>query len=71
MSEYGLLSILPPVLAIFLAIRTKQVFVSLLFGIWLGWMIISWQPLGNPLGIFQNLFEGTLATIQALSLIHI
>lgn len=66
MSEYGLLSILPPVLAIFLAIRTKQVFVSLLFGIWLGWMIISWQPLGNPLGIFQNLFEGTLATIQAL-----
>ena len=66
MSEYGLLSILPPVLAIFLAIRTKQVFVSLLFGIWLGWMIISWQPLGSPLGIFQNLFEGTLATIQAL-----
>ena len=66
MSDYGILSILPPILAIFLAIRTKQVFVSLLFGIWLGWMIISWQPLGNPLGIFQNLFEGTLATIQAL-----
>jgi len=67
MSEYGFLSLLPPVLAIFLAIRTKQVFVSLLFGIWLGWMIISWQPLeGNILGIFTNLFQGTLDTIQAL-----
>jgi len=66
MSEYGFLSILPPVLAIILAIRTKQVFVSLLFGIWLGWMIISWQTLDSGLGIFQNLFEGTLATIQAL-----
>ncbi len=67
MSEFGFLSILPPVLAIFLAIRTKQVFVSLLFGIWLGWMIIGWQPLdGNVLGIFSNLFQGTLDTIQAL-----
>lgn len=67
MSEYGWLSLLPPIIAIFLAIRTKQVFVSLLFGIWLGWMIIAWQPLeGNPLGIFSNLFQGSLDTIQAL-----
>lgn len=67
MSEFGFLSLLPPVLAIFLAIRTKQVFVSLLFGIWLGWMIVSWQPLdGNILGIFTNLFQGTLDTVQAL-----
>ena len=67
MSEYGWLSLLPPIIAIFLAIRTKQVFVSLLFGIWLGWMIIAWQPLeGNPLGIFSNLFQGSLDTVQAL-----
>ena len=67
MSAYGWLSLLPPIIAIFLAIRTKQVFVSLLFGIWLGWMIIAWQPLeGNPLGIFSNLFQGSLDTIQAL-----
>ncbi len=56
MQDYGFLSVLPPVLAIFLAIRTKQVFVSLLFGIWLGWLIVSNF---NPL-------TGTLNTIQAL-----
>ena len=67
MSEYGYLSLLPPIIAIFFAIRTKQVFVSLLFGIWLGWMIIAWQPLGgNPLAIFSNFFQGSLDTIQAL-----
>ena len=56
MTTYGFLSILPPVLAIILAIRTKQVFVSLLFGIWLGWLIIdAWNPL-----------TGTFDTIQAL-----
>ena len=56
MHEYGILSILPPVLAIILAIRTKQVFVSLMFGIWLGWLIIN----------DFNLLGGTLATVQAL-----
>ena len=56
MTEYGFLSVLPPVLAIILAIRTKQVFVSLLFGIWLGWVIIS----------DFNLLTGSLDTIQAL-----
>ena len=45
MDTYGWLSILPPVLAIVLAIRTKQVYVSLFFGIWLGWLILSsWNP---------------------------
>ncbi len=56
MHEYGFLSLLPPIIAIFLAIRTKQVFVSLILGIWLGWVIIS----GG------NLFTGSMATIQAL-----
>lgn len=56
MEHFGLWSVLPPVLAIILAIRTKQVFLSLLFGIWIGWVILShWNP-----------FSGTLATIQAL-----
>lgn len=56
MQDYGFLSVLPPVLAIVFAIRTKQVFVSLLFGIWLGWLIIS----------DFNIIQGSLATIQAL-----
>lgn len=38
---YGFLSLLPPVIAILLAIRTKQVHISLLFGVWLGWFIIE------------------------------
>jgi tetracycline resistance efflux pump len=56
MSDYSFWSLLPPVLAIILAIRTKQVYIALLFGIWLGWVIIE----GG------NIFTGTLATVQAL-----
>ena len=56
MSDYGLLSLLPPVVAIILALRTKQVYISLLFGIWFSWIIINdW-----------NFFTGTLAAIEAL-----
>lgn len=56
MEHYGFWSVLPPVIAIGFAIKTKQVFVSLLFGIWLGWLILVG---GNPI-------DGTVATIQAL-----
>ena len=56
MSEYGLLSLLPPVIAIVLAIWTRQVFVSLLLGIWLGWLIIN----------DFNVLEGSFATVEAL-----
>jgi tetracycline resistance efflux pump len=56
MHEYGFWSILPPVLAIVLAIATRQVFISLLLGVWLGWMIIhQW-----------SFTEGTIGTIEAL-----
>jgi len=55
-SEYGILSLVPPIIAIVLAILTKQVFISLLFGIFLGWLIINnW--------IF---LDGIFATLQAL-----
>ena len=56
MQDYGFWSVLPPLVAIVLAIRTKQVFIALLFGIWLGWVILSG---GNP-------FAGSLATVQGL-----
>ncbi|MBN1153772.1 sodium:solute symporter [candidate division KSB1 bacterium] len=40
------ISILPPVVAIVLAIRTKQVYPSLFIGIWLGWTALNgWNPL--------------------------
>ena len=56
MDHYGFWSLLPPLLAIVLAIRTKQVFIALIFGIWLGWVILS----GG------NILSGTANTIQAL-----
>ncbi len=56
MEDYGFLSILPPVIAIILALRTKQVYIALLFGIWFAWVIINgW-----------NFLDGTLATIEGL-----
>ena len=42
--------------AIFLAIKTRQVFISLMTGIWLGWVVLS----------NFNLFYGTIATIDAI-----
>ena len=54
--DYGFLSILPPVIAIILALRTKQVYIALLFGIWFSWIIMNdW-----------NFLTGTLAAIEAL-----
>lgn len=39
------ISILPPLLAILLAIASRQVYLSLAAGIWLGWTIIAgWDP---------------------------
>ncbi len=55
MTDYGWLSVLPPVLAIFLALKTKQVYIALIFGIGLGWLILNdW-----------NVIDGTVATIEA------
>ncbi|MCW8817115.1 MAG: sodium:solute symporter, partial [Ignavibacteriaceae bacterium] len=39
--EFGWLSIIPPLFAILLAIKTRQVFLSLFLGIVVGWIIIS------------------------------
>ena len=54
MNDFGILSVLPPILAIILALRTRQVYISLVVGIWLGWLIISdW-----------NILKGTVATLE-------
>ena len=56
MDTFGWISILPPLLAIFLAIKTKHVYISLVLGIWFGWTIIhGWNPL-----------TGLIQTINAL-----
>jgi len=56
MEHHGLISLLPPVIAIGLALWTRQVFLSLLIGIWIGFVILAG---GNPL-------TGTFETINGL-----
>jgi tetracycline resistance efflux pump len=41
MDNYGFWSLIPPCIAIVLALKTKQVFLSLTIGIWCGWVIID------------------------------
>lgn len=56
MNDYGFLSVLPPVIAIFLALKTKQVYIALIFGIWFSWLIMNdW-----------NLLDGTLDTVEGM-----
>ena len=56
MEHIGFLSLLPPVLAIGLALLTRQVFLSLAAGIWLGYVILAG---GNPA-------SGTLDAVNAI-----
>ena len=54
--EYGFFSVIPPIVASIFALRTKQVYVALLFGIWFSWFIINdW-----------NFLEGTIAMIEGM-----
>ena len=48
--DYGWLSVVPPLFAILLAIKTRQVFLSLFLGIVIGWIIIAQ---GNVLSGFE------------------
>ena len=53
---FGWLSLVPPVLAIGLAVATRQAVPSLLAGVWVGWVIAAG---GDP-------FRGTVSAIQSL-----
>ena len=75
MTSYGALSLLPPLLALGMAIKTRQVFISLLLGIWLGWTIMSgWNPLtglivsvNEIVGVFRD--RGRTLTILLTAMI--
>lgn len=62
LADFGFLSLLPPIIAIILAIRTKQVFISLLLGIYVGYLVLAdFNPLSGAMktidaivGIFQD-----------------
>lgn len=56
--EYGFLSVLPPIVAIILALRTKQVYIALLFGIWFSWLIIEgWNPVTGTMSMIEGMVD--------------
>ena len=58
MTDPTWISLLPPVLAIFLAIWSKQVYMSLAGGLWLAWTILAgW----NPIQGLGDTIQGTVA----------
>jgi Na+/H+ antiporter NhaC len=62
-TTYGLLSLLPPLLAIGLAVYTRQVYLSLAAGIWLGFTIMAgW----NPAAGMADAIEGTIRILADL-----
>jgi tetracycline resistance efflux pump len=73
--EYGFLSVIPPIVAIILALKTKQVYIALLLGIWFSWLIIKgWNLLDGTLGMIEgmvNVFqsEGNTRTIMFSALV--
>ena len=61
MTEPTWVSLLPPLLAIVLAITTRQVYLSLAAGVWLGWTVLAgWNPL-------TGLAEGIDQTVAVLA----
>jgi len=56
----SLLSLLPPIVAIGLAVWSRQVYVSLAAGIWLGWTILSGF---NPVSGLAGAIEGTVTVV--------
>jgi len=53
--DFGILSLLPPLLAIIMAVLTKQVLLSLFAGIWVGaTMVAGWNPVMGLIESFRT-----------------
>ena len=61
-ASFGFLSLLPPLLAIGLALLTRQVFLSLAAGIWLGFVILAG---GNPVAGTFDAINGIVAVFES------
>jgi len=69
-SDFGWLSLLPPVLAIILAFITKQVLLSLFLGIFTGAMMLNgWNPFLGFLRTLDEFMVGSLADAWYASII--
>lgn len=56
--EYGILSLIPPILALIIALMTKKVSLALIIGIFSGMFIMNgWNPIVAATSSIQTLFE--------------
>ena len=69
MTDLTWVSVLPPVVAIVLAVWTRQVYLSLAAGIWMGWTILlGWNPI-EGLGRSIEASVGVLGDADSASII--
>ena len=69
MTDPTWVSVLPPVVAIVLAVWTRQVYLSLAAGIWMGWTILlGWNPI-EGLGRSIEASVGVLGDADSASVI--
>ncbi len=54
---FGWLSVVPPALAIGLAVASRQAVPSLLAGVWVGWIIAIGNPFGGTVSAIQSLID--------------
>lgn len=53
--EYGILSLIPPLVAIIFALKTKQTLLSLFAGVWVGATILNaWNPIEGLIKVFSD-----------------
>ncbi|MFP4496934.1 MAG: Na+/H+ antiporter NhaC family protein [Vulcanimicrobiota bacterium] len=66
----GYLAVLPPLLAIILALTIKQVVISLLFGIWLGAAVIyGFNPLMSLMRVLDTILIESIASVDHICII--
>lgn len=68
--EFGLLSLLPPILAIVLALWTRNVIPALFVGVWLGaTMMYGWNPFMGLYATFSEIILPNLADVDNITVL--
>src|SRR5699024_6965753 len=68
--EFGLLSLLPPILAIVLALWTRNVIPALFVGVWLGaTMMYGWSPFMGRYATFSEIILPNLADVDNITVL--
>ncbi|RLF88545.1 Na+/H+ antiporter NhaC family protein, partial [Thermococci archaeon] len=70
MSDFGILSLLPPLVAIILAVWSKRVLFALFAGVWIGGVMASgWNPLTGTITTWQWVIENVTDSWNATILV--